>query len=81
VQEDLKSRGDFLAIRAFPKNNGEIPDEMETQLVILGLELGKSCFVPSGVSIQPSHTYASVGSDFIVRCLMRFSFERVPCWI
>jgi len=38
VQEDLRSRGDFLAIRAFPKNNGEIPDEMETQLVILGLD-------------------------------------------
>ena len=38
VQEDLKSRGDFLAIRAFPKNNGEIPDEMETQLVILGVD-------------------------------------------
>jgi predicted AAA+ superfamily ATPase len=38
VQEDLKSRGDFLAIRAFPKNNGEIPDEMETQLVVLGVD-------------------------------------------
>lgn len=38
VQEDLRSRGDFLAIRAFPKNNGEIPDEMETQLVILGVD-------------------------------------------
>lgn len=38
VQEDFKSRGDFLAIRAFPKNNGEIPDEMETQLVILGVD-------------------------------------------
>jgi len=38
VQEDLRSRGDFLAIRAFPKNNGEIPDEMETQLVVLGVD-------------------------------------------
>jgi predicted AAA+ superfamily ATPase len=38
VQEDLKSRGDFLAIRAFPKNNGEIPDEMETQLIVLGVD-------------------------------------------
>jgi predicted AAA+ superfamily ATPase len=38
VQEDLRSRGDFLAIRAFPKNTGEIPDEMETQLVILGVD-------------------------------------------
>ena len=38
VQDDLKSRGDFLAIRAFPKNNGEIPDEMETQLVVLGVD-------------------------------------------
>jgi hypothetical protein len=38
VQEDLKSRGDFLAIRAFTRNSGEIPDEMETQLVVLGVD-------------------------------------------
>ncbi len=38
VQEDLQSRGDVLAIRAFPKNHGKIPDEMETQLVILGVD-------------------------------------------
>ena len=38
VQEDLKARGDFLAIRAFTKNSGEIPDEMETQLVVLGVD-------------------------------------------
>ncbi|HUA66980.1 MAG TPA: DUF499 domain-containing protein, partial [Candidatus Saccharimonadales bacterium] len=38
VQEDLRSRGDFPAIRIFPKNSGEIPDEMETQLVVLGVD-------------------------------------------
>lgn len=38
VQEDLKSRGDFLAIRPFPKSSGDIPDEMETQLVVLGVD-------------------------------------------
>jgi predicted AAA+ superfamily ATPase len=38
VQEDLKSRGDFVAIRSFTKNSGEIPDEMETQLIVLGVD-------------------------------------------
>ena len=39
VQEDLKARGDFLAIRAFTKNSGEtLVDEMETQLVVLGVD-------------------------------------------
>lgn len=38
VQEDLKSRGDFLAIRPFPKSSGDIPDEMETQLVVMGVD-------------------------------------------
>ncbi len=36
VQEDLKTRGDFLKIRPFPKASGDIPDELETQLVVLG---------------------------------------------
>lgn len=38
VQEDLRTRGDFLAIRPFPKTSGEIPDEMDTQLVVLSGE-------------------------------------------
>ncbi|HTV39285.1 MAG TPA: Swt1 family HEPN domain-containing protein [Candidatus Sulfotelmatobacter sp.] len=38
AQEDLRSRGDFSAVRVFPKNSGEIPDEMEIQLVVLGVE-------------------------------------------
>jgi hypothetical protein len=38
VQKDLRSRGDFLAIRSFTKNSAEIPDEMETQLVVLGVD-------------------------------------------
>jgi predicted AAA+ superfamily ATPase len=58
VQEDLKSRGDFLAIRAFPKNNGEIPDEMETQLVILGVD-----YAYAKESGNPAHTRAQIILD------------------
>jgi len=38
VQEDTRARGDFLAIRLFRKNVGDIPDEMETQLVVLSVD-------------------------------------------
>jgi predicted AAA+ superfamily ATPase len=38
VQEDIGSRGDFHTTRAFPKSYGEIPDEPETQLVVLGVD-------------------------------------------
>jgi predicted AAA+ superfamily ATPase len=38
LQEDLRARGDFHAIRLFPKSGGDIPDEMETQLVLLSVE-------------------------------------------
>ncbi|MCI0537561.1 MAG: DUF499 domain-containing protein [Verrucomicrobiales bacterium] len=38
VREDIKTRGDFLGIRSFPKSSHEIPDEPETQLVVLSSE-------------------------------------------
>jgi predicted AAA+ superfamily ATPase len=38
AQDDLKTRGDFLKIRPFPKSSGDIPDEQETQLVVLSTE-------------------------------------------
>lgn len=38
VQDDLRSRGEFPSIRPFPKTSGDIPDEMDAQLIVLGPE-------------------------------------------
>lgn len=38
VREDIRNKGDFASIHAFPANSGEVPDELETRLVILGVD-------------------------------------------
>ncbi|MDL5055262.1 Swt1 family HEPN domain-containing protein [Oscillatoria laete-virens NRMC-F 0139] len=38
VRDDLRAKGDFLAIHPFPANSGEVPDELDCRLVVLSVE-------------------------------------------
>ena len=38
VRDDLRSRGEFLKIHPFPRNSGDVPDEMDGRLVVLDVE-------------------------------------------
>ncbi len=38
VREDLRSRGDFSKIHPFPGSSADVPDELETRLVVLGAD-------------------------------------------
>ena len=38
VKEDLKTRGEFPKIHAFPSGSGDVPDELETRLVVLTVD-------------------------------------------
>jgi len=38
VKEDLKNRGDFPKVHAFPSGSGDVPDELETRLVVLNVD-------------------------------------------
>ncbi len=38
VRLDLQSRGEFAKIHAFPASSGEVSDELEVRLVVLGVE-------------------------------------------
>ncbi len=36
VREDLRARGDFMRIQPFPASSADVPDELETRLVVFG---------------------------------------------
>src|SRR5690606_3538361 len=38
LREDARSRGDFERVHACPGSTGDVPDEIETRLVVLGPE-------------------------------------------
>jgi predicted AAA+ superfamily ATPase len=38
ILHDTKQRGDFSRLHAFPPNNGDVPDDSDARLVILGVE-------------------------------------------
>lgn len=38
VRDDLKARGDFAGVHAVPSSSGDVPDEREARLVVLGPE-------------------------------------------
>lgn len=38
VKEDLRNRGEFPKIHAFPGSSGDVPDERETRLVVLNVD-------------------------------------------
>jgi hypothetical protein len=48
-----RDRGDFIAVHVAPTSSGDVPDESETRLVILG----------------PEHTHASKAGDLAARAL------------
>ena len=38
VKDDLKNRGEFPKVHAFPGGSGDVPDELETRLVVLNVD-------------------------------------------
>lgn len=38
VKDDLKNRGEFPKVHAFPGGSGDVPDELETRLVVLSVD-------------------------------------------
>ena len=65
IPRDEKRRSDFTRIHLLPRNGSEVPDELETRLVVL--DTGDHCL---GVGSVTNRLQICGGRPWIERCLI-----------
>jgi predicted AAA+ superfamily ATPase len=64
LRDEAKQRGDFVRVHPIPASSGDVPDEREARLVILGPEHPHNANAPKGLSTEGAKNEASPARVF-----------------